>query len=141
VRTLIAMFFALLFPIVVSCQDTISAEETIRRIINTGLIEGHDQKVIGGMGDGAAVIVTRVVGERKLSASQIDRILLVLKSAFGDISATPDPEPRATLFVLQMLELSAKDAGLRARVAEAKQYIQESFIKWKKMTKNNCSAT
>src|SRR5258708_34689783 len=130
-KTLFAMFFALLAPTSALCQERGPAEEAIERIINTGFLEGHDQKAIGGLGDNAAVIVTQVVGERKLSAPQIERVLLVLKSAFGDISATPDREPKTTLFVLQILDLSTKDLGLRKKIAETRPYIQESFAKSK----------
>jgi hypothetical protein len=130
-KTLFAMFFALLAPTSALCQERSPAEEAIERIINLGFLEGHDQKAIGGLGDNAAVIVTKVVGERKLSAPQIERVLLVLKSAFGDIPATPDREPKTTLFVLQMLDLSTKDLGLRKKIAETRQYIEESSAKSK----------
>jgi hypothetical protein len=50
----IALF--LLFPTCGWCQKNMTPEEAIRRIINSGLLEGHDQKIIGGMGDAAAVI-------------------------------------------------------------------------------------
>ena|ERR1700732_1521619 len=130
-KTLFAMFFALLVPISALCHERSPAEEAIERIINMGFLEGHDQKVIGGLGDNAAVIVTKVVGERKLSAAQIDRVLLVLMSAFGDISATPDREPKTTLFVLQMLELSTKDVALQKKIVETKQYVVDSFSKSK----------
>jgi hypothetical protein len=87
--------------------------------------------VTGGIGDRAAVIVTRVVGERKLSASQIDRVLLVLKVAYGGIENIPDLEPKTTAFALQMLELSTKDTKLKKRIDETRQYIEESVVKAK----------
>jgi hypothetical protein len=131
-KNLLTLFFALLLPTIAWCQDNRAAEEAIGRIINTGLLEGHDNKVIGGIGDRAAVIVTRVVGERKLSAGQIDRVLLVLKVAYGDIENIPDLEPKTTPFVLQMLELSTKDPELKKRIEETRQYVQESVTKAKR---------
>jgi hypothetical protein len=47
-KTLLTLFFALLLLTFAWCQDTRAAEEAIGRIINTGLFEGHDNKVIGG---------------------------------------------------------------------------------------------
>jgi hypothetical protein len=105
-------------------QTNTDFEEAIARIINTGLLEGHDQKVIGGKGDTAAVIVTKVVGDRKLTTSQADIILIVLNSAFGGIQAGPDREPRTALFVLRYLESSTQDPGLLQRIEKTRKYIQ-----------------
>jgi len=107
-------------------------EDVIGRMIASGIYEGHDAKTLGGMGDAAAVIVTKVVSDRKLTTSEIDSVLIVLNSAFGGIKASPDSEPRTALFVLQSLELSTKDTELQKRIAETRRYIQEQFAKSKK---------
>src|SRR6266849_2907883 len=121
-RVFLAIFFSLLFSGVAWCQKTSTPEEAIGRIINSGLLEGHDQKVMGGTGDAAAVIVTKVVGERKLSTSQINSVLLILNSAFGGVDTAADRQPRTALFVLQFLELSTNDVELRKRIADTRRY-------------------
>ena len=97
-----------------------------------GITEGHDVGIVGGIGDSAAVIVTKVVGGKSLSPSQIDLVLAVLYMAFGDVKPGPDAEPRTALFVLHQLDLSTNDAQLRARVAQTRKYIVDEFSKSQK---------
>jgi hypothetical protein len=52
-------------------------EQVIVRIIDSGG-EGHDQKVIGWLGDAAAVIVTKHLPQRHLSRADIDMTLMSL---------------------------------------------------------------
>jgi hypothetical protein len=124
------LFLALSTP--VQAQKSIAPEEAISRIIDSGLLEGHDSKVIGGTGDSAAVTVTRVVTGRNLSPDQIDRVLIVFRMAFVSVPAGPEAEPKTTLFVLRSLELSTNDAALRGRIAQTRKYVEEEFSKSKK---------
>jgi hypothetical protein len=105
-------------------RGLITFQEAIARIINSGLLEGHDQKVIGGMGDAAAVIVTKVVGGRQLSNQQVDSILIILNSAFGGLDHSSGIQPRTTLFVLRYLEVTNQDVDLRQRIEQTRKYVQ-----------------
>ena len=110
-------------------QQATASEEAIRTIIDSGLFEGHASKVLGGIGDAAAVTVTKVVGGRNLTASQIDSVLVVLHTAFGEVKPGPEAEPRTALFVLRELGLSTSDAQLRAKIEETRKYVQEEYSK------------
>jgi hypothetical protein len=123
-RTSLATLLLLMAPICCWSQTKTNPEEAITRIINVGLLEGHDQKVIGGIGDAAAVIVTKVVGDRKLTTSQADSILIILNSAFGGVEASADRKPRTALFVLRCLESTTEDQGLLQRIDKTRKYIQ-----------------
>jgi hypothetical protein len=108
-------------------------EQIIRRIINTGASEGHDQKLIGGMGDAAAVIVTKILAGRTTTPSEIDNVLVVLDSSFADpraIDSSQDREPRAALFVLRYLDCYTTDIGLKKRIAETKNRIVNAFAQF-----------
>ena len=128
-RILCPIYLALMLCVPTRCQQTADPEEAIRRIIYSGLLEGHDQKVIGGTGDAAAVTITKVVGGRSLNPAQIDRVLLVLNMAFGGVATAPDAEPKTTLFVLRQLDLSTSDAQLKERIAKVREFVQEEFLK------------
>ncbi len=93
---------------------------------------GHDSKVLGGMGDAAAVTVTKVVAGRKLTTSEMDMVLIVLDGAFGDprgVQVGSDREPRTALFVLEYLDCSTKDPALKRRIADARKYVQDHYAK------------
>jgi hypothetical protein len=131
---------ASLSPMLVVCsnsQQMSAAEEAITRIINKGFVDGHDNKVIGGIGDPAAVIVTKVVRGRHLTSSEIDTVLIVLNMAFGGAKPGPDAEPKTALFVFRELELSTNDAQLRARIEQSRKYAEEEFSKSTKASPPN----
>lgn len=110
-------------------QKTSTPQEIITRIIESGMLDGHDNKVIGGTGDAVAVTITKVVGGRSLSPDQIDRILIVLNIAFGGVTSGPDAEPKTALFVLRELDQSTNDAQLQGRIAQTRKYVEEEFSK------------
>ena len=110
-------------------QKIATPQEAVNRIIDSGLLEGHDSKVIAGIGDAAAVIITKVVKGRSLSPAQIDRVLVVLNMAFGGVASGPDAEPKTTLFVLRQLELSTNDVQLRGRIQQTRKYVESEFSK------------
>jgi hypothetical protein len=105
-------------------------EQAIARIIDFGG-EGHDQQVIGWLGDAAAVIVTKHLSQRHLSQADIDMTLIVLIGAFADpsfVRSEADRQPRTTLLVLRYLELSTDDPKLKTRIADAKKYIEDHCV-------------
>lgn len=124
-----SLFLVLSSP--VQGQKNATPEEAINRIIDSGLLEGHDSKVIGGTGDSAAVTVTKIVKGRNLNPDQIDRVLIILKVAFGSVTPGPQAEPRTALFVLRALERSTNDVPLRGRIAQTRKYVEEEFSKSK----------
>lgn len=128
-RLLLATFFFLAVSVPTRPQKTSTPEETISRIIDLGVLEGHDNKVIGGTGDAAAVTITKVVSGICLSPDQIDRVLIVLNMAFGGVTSGPDAEPKTALFVLLALDLSTNDAQLHGRIAKTRKYVEEEFSK------------
>lgn len=110
-------------------QETTTPEHVIGRILDRGLTEGQDSKVLGGTGDAAAVIVTKLVGGKSLSPAQIDLVLIVLNMSFTEVAPGPEAEPRTALFVLRELDLSTNDTQLRGRIAQTRKYVQEEFSK------------
>lgn len=107
-------------------------EQVVRRILDTGLYEGHDNKVIGSLGDAAAVVVTKVASARTLTDSQIEAVLLVLRSAFSDIhsiSNVADREPRTALFVLKSLHSSTDNPALWGKIDATSTFIQKQYAK------------
>lgn len=121
----LAVFLSFAVCTPVQSQQPATMEEAVGRIINSGLLEGHDQKVIAGTGDAAAVLVTRVVGEGRLTPSQIESVLVILNSAFADIYPGQDTEPRTTLFVLEHLKLLTSDPEVQKRIERTRQYVLE----------------
>lgn len=77
-------------------------DQAIRRIIDSGLFEGQDQKLIGGIGDAAAVAVTKAVADSKLTSGQIDSILLILNSAFADVTVSCPNSSRTKSYDVQL---------------------------------------
>lgn len=115
-----------------NCQSTsnLTAEDVIKRIIFSAAHEGNDNRVIGWMGDAAAVVVTRVVAGRKLATSEMDGVLIVLDASYGDpgmVEVAADRQPKTTLFVLEYLACSATDPALRRRIADARKYVEAHY--------------
>src|ERR1700704_208883 len=126
---LLATLVCLAHPTRMASQQTATLEHIIRKNIDQGMLEGHDTKVIAGIGDPAAVVITKVLAGRDLTTQQIDITLVVLNEAFGSIEYGPDAEPRTALFVLRALDLSTNDPQLRGRIAQTRKYIQDEFSK------------
>src|SRR2546421_12782472 len=101
--TLAILFAALTLPkshAPTSPQEITTPERAIGRMIDSGVFDGWDQKLIAGTGDAAAVVVTKIVRGRTLSPDQIERVLAVLNMAFAGVKPGPDAEPKTALFVL-----------------------------------------
>jgi hypothetical protein len=109
-------------------QTAASPEQLIENVIESGGWEGHDAKVIGSMGDAAAVAVTKVLAGRTLGPGEIERALLILNCSFGDpglVEIPADRAPRTTLFVLRRLDSATSDSGLKAKIAATQKGIEE----------------
>jgi len=131
-KTLVMMLVFLVSCDIANGQTGNNPEAVIERMINSGSLEGHDNKVIGPMGDAAAVALTKVLAGKTLTINQIDSSLLILNMAFGNpsgVEIASDRKPRAALFVLQAFDYSVQDAALKKRIAETRKYIQEQFLK------------
>lgn len=116
-------------PLPITSQQINNPEKAIVNMIDSGIFDGHDEKLIGSTGDAAAVIVTKILAGRDPTPRQIDNTLAVLNMAFGGVGNGPDAEPRTALFVLRELELSTNDPHLRGRIAQTRKYVQEEFSK------------
>jgi hypothetical protein len=116
-------------------QRVATPEELIATVIESGFWQGHDAKVIGGMGDAAAVGVTKVLAGRPLKESDIESVLLILNYSFGDLSlvqVAADREPRTALFVLLRLDAATSNPILRAEIAATRKEIEERWAKAKR---------
>jgi len=120
-----------LIVILLSCgadgQTGNNPEAVIQRMIDQGSLVGHDQKVLGTIGDAAAVILTKVLAGKTLSGEQIDTSLLILNMAFADprmVESASDRQPRTALFVLQAFDHLSPETALRGRIAQTREYIQ-----------------
>ncbi len=105
-------------------------ERIIRRIVDDGISEGHDQKVIGGIGDAGAVLLTKILADRVLTSNTIDNALVVLGEVFADptfVEAVEDRQPRTALLLLRYFDLSTHDAALKKRIADAVKYVQDRY--------------
>ena len=108
-------------------------ERVVRRIIDQGLLDGHDHKVIGDMGDAAAVLVTKILAGRDLTTGNIDGVLVVFESSFVDprfVSTAADREPRTALLVLKYLDASTADPALRKRISETREHVQHRYVRF-----------
>ena len=111
------------------CQSGNDPNLVIARIIETGMIEGHDAKVIGGIGDTAAVILAKVLSDRDLRKQDVDGGLWILADAFaGDrcFSLDSDHKPWAAFLLLRYFELSTTDAEVRRQIADVRKGIERN---------------
>lgn len=115
----------------VACGQTptVATEDVIRRVITSGGYDGITDKLLSRMGDAVAVQITRIVAGNDLTDNEIDGALAAIHLAFSDPKLVPessDRTPRATLFVLRYLNLSAHDPAVRARVEETKAFVNRA---------------
>jgi hypothetical protein len=105
-------------------------ERVIRRTIDQGISEGWDQKILGGMGDAAAVLLTKILGGEDLNPTKIDMSMVVLYEAFADprtVEPASEREPRTALLLLRYLDLESKDAAQKKRIAETVKYLKDRY--------------
>jgi hypothetical protein len=111
------------------CQSENTPNAVIKRIIERGVIEGHDAKVIGGMGDTAAVILARVLADRDLREQDVGGGLWILADAFaGDqcLSLDSDRKPWAAYLLLRYFDKSATDVKLKNQIADVRKGIERN---------------
>ena len=126
-RTTLVIFFALILSTLGNAQAG-DPERVIRRIVDDGILEGHDQKVIGELGDASAVLITKILSDRDLTSQTIDNVLVVLGRSFADptsLAIASDRKPRTALLLLRYLDISTSDAGLKGRIAHTRKYIED----------------
>jgi hypothetical protein len=92
--------FSLLTTLAI-CQSGNDPNVVIKGIIETGMIDGHYAKVIGGMGDAAAVILAKILADRELRQQDLGGGLWILADAFaGDRCTTLDSDRKAVGCIL-----------------------------------------
>lgn len=132
-RLALGLCLGLILSSVAHGQTVNDPEQVIRRMIDSGFFEGHDEKVIGRLGDAGAVLVTKILADRNLTSNVIDNALTVIGESFADpsfVSTAADREPRAALFVFKCLDSSTNDPALKKRIAETKEYVQQRYAKF-----------
>jgi hypothetical protein len=105
-------------------------EQVVGRVVNTGMIEGWDQKLLIHLGDAGAVLVTKVLADRNLTPKTIGSALIGLENSFAEpklVEVTADREPRTSLLLLRYLELSTSDAESRKNIADTRKYVQDRY--------------
>jgi hypothetical protein len=138
VRLILAICLGLILSGPVQSQAGNDPEHVIRRIIDTGFLEGHDQKVIGHLGDAGAVLVTKILAGRDLTSGIIDNALIVIGGSFADpsfVDAAGDRQPRTALLLLRYLDLSTSDAALKKRIEDTAKYVQDRYAAFLQGTK------
>jgi hypothetical protein len=132
-RITVATHLLVLFSGLSYAQTGNNPENVIRRMVTTGLLEGHDEKVINSMGDAAAVVLTKVFAGNQPTASEIDTALVVLRHSFVDprsVEISDDRQPRTALFVLKSLDQCTQDAAVKRRIADATRYVQDRYASY-----------
>ena len=123
-----------LFPLQTTPTHRLPGDDpnhVIERIIETGMIEGHDAKVIGGMGDPAAVILAKVLADRDLRQQDLGGGLWILADAFaGDrcLTLDSDHKPWVAFLLLRYFDLSTTDAEAKNEIAEVRKGIERNCV-------------
>lgn len=125
-----AIFLSLVLPGIAHGQAGNDAGRIVKQVIDTGLIQGWDQKVLFHLGDAGAVLATKVLTDRDLTSKTIDGALMVIADSFADPSLVEDAgdrQPRTALLVLRYVDLSTNDAALKKRIADTRKYVQDQY--------------
>lgn len=128
-KMLIVVCVIMVIPGGAFCQT--STEELVRSVIVSGAYDGHVDKLLSGVGDAAAVAITKVLGEKllsnqKLTPADVSGALLVIHLAFSaprGIEAASDRQPKTTLFVLQYLSSSRTGPARKKAIYDTKQFV------------------
>ena len=116
-------------------QGGYDPEQVVRRVVNTGMIQGWDQTVLAQLGDAGAVLATKVLADGNLTPKTIGGALMVLENSFAEpkfVEVTADREPRTSLLLLRYLELSTSDAESRKNIADTRKYVQDRYATFPK---------
>lgn len=108
-----------------------SPEATIRDALNprsdfygSGIMD----KQLSRMGDAAAVAITKVLAGKNVEEATIERILVILRTAFSApqiVENESDRQPHTALFVLRFLESQSSNASQRKRIRELSREFKE----------------
>ncbi|MGA8430342.1 MAG: hypothetical protein WB729_11010 [Candidatus Sulfotelmatobacter sp.] len=118
-------------------QGVNDPEQRVRQVINTGMIQGWDQKVLVHLGDAGAVLATKVLADRNLTPKTIGSALIVVENSFAEpklVEVTADREPRTSLLLLRYLELSTSDAESRKAIVDTRKYVKDRYAAFLKAT-------
>jgi hypothetical protein len=138
VRLTLAICVGLILSSLAYSQAGNDPEYVIRRMVDTGIFEGHDQKVIGRLGDAGAVFLTKILAGRDLTSNTIDNALVVIEGVFAGpnlVEVAGDRQPRTALLVLRYLDLSTTDDALKERIADTRKYVQDHYAASRQETK------
>jgi hypothetical protein len=130
VKLTLAIGVALILSSAAYGQTGSDPEHVIKRMFDTASYEGHDQKVIGRLGDVGAVLVTKILAGRDLTQQTIDTALVVIEGSFADpnfVEAASDRQPRTALLLLRYLGLSTSDPVVKKRIADTVKYVQDRY--------------
>ena len=111
-------------------QGGYDPEQVVRRVVNTGMIQGWDQTVLAHLGDAGAVLATKVLADGNLTPKTIGGALMVLENSFAEpkfVEVTVDREPRTSLLLLRYLEFSTSDAESRKNIADTRKCVQNRY--------------
>ena len=111
-------------------QTNSDAEYVVKREIETGFFDGHDQKSLVTLGDAGAVLATKILGGDKLTPKMIKATLGVLGQSFSDLALVEnrnDRQPRTALLVLRYFDSSTSDPALKASINNTIKYINEHY--------------
>jgi len=85
-----------------------NVEETVSKLLSVPVYTASDEKLLNEAGDGAALAITRIVGEQEMNSPETGRrILLILHLAFEvpqSIIERKNKTPKAALRLLDQLE-------------------------------------
>lgn len=115
----------------------VTSEQLIDRVLATGAYDGITDKRLSGMGDIAAIEVTKVLGSKlangqSLSSFDIENVLLILHLAFAGPSLVvnvPDREPKTSLFVLDSLMFFTSDTLIKKSIGDTRQFLLDQSRK------------
>jgi hypothetical protein len=123
---------SLLLTVIAQGDSPNDPEQILKTVIDSGTIDGHASKVIGPMGDAAAVVISKILADRELQAKDIDGALWILGQAFADPSVvknSSDRQPRSALLLLKYFYISTTDTELRKRIEETRKYVENRIAK------------
>ena len=106
-----------------------SVVDTIMSRSSDGTYTSWDEKDLNKLGDASAVALTRVIGGRDLSPTEVRQALLVLSLSFDAprlIARDSDRSPRTALFVLQYLKHLPIDAELKSRIEQTELLLRQA---------------
>ena len=131
-RPLIMAFASLVLSSLAVGQAVLSPDQVVRKLMECNCLDGQSQKVIGQMGDAAAISITKILADKPPSRSDIESILLILNMSFADptfVEVASDRRPRTALFVLQSLNYTTTAPELKKKIQQTRDYIQQQYAK------------